>query len=215
MKTEIKSSIKNFLKTKIVGTQCEWESHIENIFRLCERNLSNRNFANLLDVCCSMGQRTIRTAEYLGINLENTYGVDYDDGLIAEASKNIMATTTDLEIENLPYDDNTFELVICNQVLEHLKHYDKVINDIIRVTQNDGIIILGIPNLAHLINRLYLLFGVQPMCIQLDGFHVRGFAHKSFVTFLNGLAKVHLGAPCRLLRISDVSPTILPNKKNR
>ena len=37
-----------------------------------------------------------------------------------------------------------------------------------------------IPNLAHLINRLFLLLGIQPMCIDLHSSHVRGFTHKAF-----------------------------------
>ena len=56
------------------------------------------------------------------------------------------------ERDVLPYKDEMFDLVICNQVLEHLKNYRKVIDDIIRVTRKGGYMIFGIPNLAHLIN---------------------------------------------------------------
>lgn len=100
------------------------------------------------------------------------------------------AEKIDLETEELPFKDNTFDLVICNQVLEHLKNYKKVIDDLIRTTKNQGYIAVGIPNLAHLINRIYLLFGIQPMCIHLDSSHVRSFTHRSFVNMISSLEKV-------------------------
>jgi ubiquinone/menaquinone biosynthesis C-methylase UbiE len=77
-----------------------------------------------------------------------------------------------------------FDLVICNQVLEHLKDFHSILYDIVRVTKPGGYIIIGIPNLAHLINRFYLLFGIQPMCIALQSSHVRGFTHKAFEQIL-------------------------------
>jgi len=102
------------------------------------------------------------------------------------------ASKIDLETDDIPYENNTFDLVICNQVLEHLKNYRKVIDDIIRVTKRRGYIVIGIPNLAHLINRIYLLFGIQPMCLHLDGSHVRAFTHGSFVKMLASFQTVKL-----------------------
>ena len=80
-----------------------------------------------------------------------------------------------MECQDIPHSDDTFDLVICNQVLEHLKNFRSVIDEIIRITNNEGYILIGMPNLAHLINRIYLLFGVQPMCIDIDSSHIRGF----------------------------------------
>lgn len=76
---------------------------------------------------------------------------------------------------------------MCNQVLEHLKNYKKVLEEIIRVTKPGGYMMIGIPNLAHLINRFYLLFGIQPMCLDIISSHVRGFTHNSFKQKLNSL----------------------------
>ena len=79
-----------------------------------------------------------------------------------------------------------------NKYSNNLKNYKKTISEAIRVTKNEGYIIFGIPNLAHLINRIYLLFGFQPMCIHLDSSHVRSFTHKNFVKLLNSLESVKL-----------------------
>ena len=93
----------------------------------------------------------------------------------------------DLEVDPIPFKEGMFDLVICNQVLEHLKNYQNVINHMIRVTKMGGYIVIGIPNLAHLINRIYLMFGRQPMCIDINSSHVRAFTHRSFSLKLSSM----------------------------
>ena len=145
-----------------------------------------------MDVGCGKGDRTIRIANYFNVHVKHIYGLDYNGDFIIACKRMFNARKIDLEIDDIPYEDNKFDLVICNQVLEHLKNYRKVMDDLIRVTRKGGYIVIGIPNLAHLINRIYLLFGIQPMCIPLNGFHVMGFTHKSFVKLVNSLPKVEL-----------------------
>jgi ubiquinone/menaquinone biosynthesis C-methylase UbiE len=186
------TNIKEYIKKNIVGTQYEWESHFQNITYLCDRYLKTFSPENFLDVGCGSGDRTIRTSKYFQIDLNKTYGLDSNKIQIIECKKNFNAEIVDLEAANLPYEDNTFDFVICNQVLEHLKNYKKVVLEIIRVTKRNGHIILGVPNLAHLINRIYLLCGLQPMCIVIDSGHVRGFTHRGFVKMLSTLNSVKL-----------------------
>jgi len=177
---------------KLLGTQHEWESYIDNIFRIFAKNLRSYNPDNMLDIGCGDGTRTIRIAEYLNVSMNNVYGLDSNDDLILTSKNLFNASRVDLETDDIPYKDNTFDLVICNQVLEHLKNYKKTISEAIRVTKKQGYIVFGIPNLAHLINRIYLLFGFQPMCIHLDGSHARSFTHKNFAKLLDSLESVKL-----------------------
>jgi methionine biosynthesis protein MetW len=183
---------KEYIKYRFIGTQYEWESHINNMLRIFDENLKTYSPNNILDVGCGNGDRTIRIANHFNIDIRNAYGVDYDEQNVIASKKRFNAKKIDLETDDLPYEDNTFDLAICNQVLEHLKNYRKVIDDLIRVTKGGGYIAVGIPNLAHLINRIYLLFGIQPMCIHLDGPHVRSFTHKSFVKMLDSLQGIEL-----------------------
>jgi len=146
----------------------------------------------LLDVGCSKGTRSIAVAQALGIAHQNVHGVDIED--IANDSPLLRNNfkKIDLEAGLLPFDDNSFGLVICNQVMEHLKNYNRIFQEIIRVTKPKGFIVLGIPNLAHLMNRILLLFGSQPMCMVMRSGHVRGFTHKAFVEFLHSQSNVKL-----------------------
>ena len=187
MNKAINLKLKEFL-----GTPHEWESHIDNILRIFDQNLRTYAPHNILDIGCGNGDRTIRIAKYYNVSMSNVHGLDYNVDLITTCKKVFNASSIDLEADDIPYKDNTFDLVICNQVLEHLKNYKKTISEAIRVTKNEGYIVFGIPNLAHLINRIYLLFGFQPLCIHLDSSHVRSFTHRNFVKLLNSLESVRL-----------------------
>jgi len=138
----------------------------------------------MFDVGSGNGERTIRIAAYFNIQPFNIHGLDNDNKRLIESHKRFIASKVDLEKGALPYKNEMFDLVICNQVLEHLKNFKEIINEIIRVTVKEGYIVIGIPNLAHLINRIYLLFGIQPMCIHLNSHHVRGYTHSSFLNLL-------------------------------
>jgi len=184
------------IKKDIIKTQFEDQSHLHNLLYLLDKHINGSGPKSLLDVGCANGERTIRIAKYFNINLQKAYGVDYNKKNIATCKGLFNAKVIDLEIENLPYKNNSFDLVMCNQILEHLKNYKKVIDDLIRVTCHKGYIAIGIPNLAHLINRLYLIYGVQPMCLTLNSSHVRGFTHKSFIEMLSTLEEVTL-VDCR------------------
>ena len=185
-------STKQFIKTKILGVDNEWESHIENIFRLFDTNITANPPKNLLDVGCGDGTRTLRLAEYFNIDRKNLYGLDYDQNLINLCNLEFDSSRVDLEVDPIPFKEGMFDIVICNQVLEHLKNYQSVINHMIRVTKMGGYIVIGIPNLAHLINRIYLMFGRQPMCIDINSSHVRGFAHKNFALKLSSTEAIKL-----------------------
>ena len=185
------SELKKFAK-KTVGTHYEWQSHIDNIIYMFQNNLRTYNAKNILDVGSGDGSRTLLMAKYFNIENHNIFGVHYNDKYIAETRKVFNAERIDLETDALPYNDGMFDLVICNQVLEHLKNYMKVIDEVIRVTRKGGYIVFGIPNLAHLINRIYLLLGVQPLCILLSGPHVRGYTHSAFIKLLNSVERVKM-----------------------
>ncbi|MCB9042749.1 MAG: class I SAM-dependent methyltransferase [Chitinophagales bacterium] len=50
-----------------------------------------------------------------------------------------------IDVTNIPYDDNTFDSVICNHVLEHVEDYKIGMSEIYRVLSIGGIAILQTP----------------------------------------------------------------------
>ena len=70
------------------------------------------------------------------------------------AQKNIQYTTTDLlspladikaDICNLPFKDNSYDVIFCNHVLEHIPDDSKALQELYRVLKPKGMAILQIP----------------------------------------------------------------------
>ncbi len=68
--------------------------------------------------------------------------------------KNLEYTTTDLnspladvkaDICNLPFEDNSFDFILCNHVLEHIPDDTKAMQELYRVLKSGGTAILQIP----------------------------------------------------------------------
>jgi SAM-dependent methyltransferase len=96
----------------------------------------------------------------------------------------IIVAGLDLEREPLPFPDGAIDVVIANQILEHTKEVFWIFHQIARVLPVGGTLILGVPNLASLHNRLLLLAGRQPSVIKTASAHVRGFTRADLAQFL-------------------------------
>ena len=97
---------------------------------------------------------------------------------------NIDVHTLDLEHDRLPFDEESIEVVIANQVLEHTKEIYWILHEVTRILPIGGHFIIGVPNLASLHNRLLLMFGKQPSPIKSNSAHVRGFTKGDILAFL-------------------------------
>jgi SAM-dependent methyltransferase len=99
--------------------------------------------------------------------------------------KNIKVFSSNIERDKLPFEDGSVDVIIMNQILEHVKEVFWIMHEVTRVLRTGGHFIVGIPNLASLHNRLLLMAGMQPTCIQNDSAHVRGYTKKDFSKLLN------------------------------
>lgn len=71
-------------------------------------------------------------------------------------SKNIVKG----DILSIPWDDNSFDIILCLDVIEHLplfNHQKLALMEIFRVLKNHGSTIFSIPNIAHFSSRLKFL----------------------------------------------------------
>ena len=87
----------------------------------------------------------------------------------------INSVPLNLESESLPFEDGYFDIVMANQVFEHLKNWTWVLRESARVLSHGGTLFVGVPNIASLHNRVLLCFGYQPTCMQPTSMHIRGF----------------------------------------
>ncbi|MCS7119695.1 MAG: class I SAM-dependent methyltransferase [Candidatus Bathyarchaeota archaeon] len=94
---------------------------------------------------------------------KETYGVDINDERIFIASKRLMRVyKVDLETDKLPFPERFFDLVTSFGVLEHLRFFDNALMESYRILDDEGLLLVSIPNLADWVNRLKLFLGLQP-----------------------------------------------------
>lgn len=105
--------------------------------------LRNIKPKKVLDVGCGEGFTLDRLQkENIGEKLE---GIEYLDQAIALGRKyHPDITIKKGTIYKLPYKENTFDMVLCTEVLEHLDDPEKALQELVRVTQK--YCLLSVPN---------------------------------------------------------------------
>lgn len=143
-----------------------------------------RGASTLLDIGCAQGSKTLAYSGLLGISPAKIKGIEPQARYRLLAQEKFETISVDIEKEVFPFADESFDLIICNQVLEHLKNIFRPLGEMDRTLKTSGCLIIGVPNLSGLYNRLLLLVGSQPLCSHITGPHIRVFAHRPFVEFL-------------------------------
>ncbi|HEB13070.1 MAG TPA: class I SAM-dependent methyltransferase [Actinobacteria bacterium] len=141
--------------------------------------------ASLLDIGCAGGGLTLKYAEQIGVSSDRVRGVEIDEEYRAQAAEKFESISVDMEVQELPFGEESFDVVVCNQILEHIKNINHFVAQVDRVTKKGGYVLFAVPNLAALHNRLGLLFGGQPRCIKLLTTHVRGFSPRALRDYLS------------------------------
>jgi ubiquinone/menaquinone biosynthesis C-methylase UbiE len=105
--------------------------------------------SKLLDVGCGAGYNLIKAQEELDCKC---FGVDPDPGGHG-VGRYDYKESQELNIqpgfaENIPFEDNSFDVVICSHVLEHVKDKSKSLQEINRVLKEGGVLIIGMPTAA-------------------------------------------------------------------
>jgi SAM-dependent methyltransferase len=108
----------------------------------------------------------------------------YDEYVKILTEKGIQVYAKNIERDIFPFEDGSIDVVIANQILEHTKELFWIFHEITRILPVGGKLIIGVPNLASLHNRLLLLLGKQPTPIQTNSAHIRGFTKGDILKFV-------------------------------
>lgn len=115
----------------------------------------------VLEIGCGNGGFAQKVSSHF--HLERIYGIDISaDAINAACGRGIIASRVNLDLEDLPFEEVSFDTVICGDVIEHLISPDHLLEEIHRVLKAQGHLLITTPNLASWYNRLLLLFGHQP-----------------------------------------------------
>jgi SAM-dependent methyltransferase len=136
------------------------EANVENIIDLFEPGSAETAF---LDLGCDDGSLTARFGAAVGT--ENLHGIELVEERARLASeRGVEVRTHDLR-DPLPYEDESFDVVCSNQVIEHLPDTDEFVAETFRVLRPGGYTICSTENLASWHNVAALLFGWQPFSL--------------------------------------------------
>jgi len=125
----------------------------------------------------SIARKINNTAKFFAIE-------EYDENMAKLKSMGFNVHSADIEHSKFPFEDKSMDVIIANQILEHTKELFWIFHEISRVLRPRGKLILGVPNLASLHNRLLLLLGQQPSSLKNNSAHVRGFTKRDILRFL-------------------------------
>jgi Methyltransferase domain len=140
--------------------------------------------SRLLQLQAQQGLQTLIFRDQL-VRPERPVIYDQADVRGPEARAETSMAEVDLEAAQFPEPSGHFHLVIWNRDLVTVKNVGPTFQEVRRVLQPGGFLVVAVPNLAALHNRLLLLAGRQPTTLHVsNGDHVRGFAAPSMTRFL-------------------------------
>ena len=142
----------------------------------------------LLDVGCGNGHFSAYAKRQTGCAL---YGVDGNRHALEAASAvgfTALEWADDFSRDALPFESSTFDFCLCKDLLEHLLSPCFVLQEINRVMQGNGHLLLHVPNHFPLFGRTKFLFtnnidtfGYFPGSKSWNFPHIRFFTHQSLL----------------------------------
>ena len=132
IRAQFNKQAENFSKWSVTQN----EEYLEAYFTFC-RMLPDDS---LLDVACGTGEFSLFAAP----RIYKAVGVDISDRMIElarhQASENRVANATFLcrDVSGIPWDDDSFSIVICKSAFHHIHDYEKIIGEMVRCCKKGG-----------------------------------------------------------------------------
>ena len=138
----------------------------------------------VLDLGCRSGALT---KHFLDGN--EVVGLDVDAAALARAAElGITPVQGDVE-ERLPFEDESFDVVVAGELFEHLRFPDVLVSEVRRVLRPRGVLAGSVPNAFRVQSRLRFLAGRPP---EDDPTHLRMFSPGALRALLTGFEDVRL-----------------------
>ena len=148
--------------------------YFNNLFKPLKFYIREIKAGKVLDVGCAYGFMLEKFPDTF-----EKFGIDISDYAIAEAKKRLLnAILTVSNIEDvLPFTEEFFDIVICNDVLEHLENPENALNNIQRVLKRGGILYLTAPNLNWVRKKIFAYADKKE-------YHISLFPHEALLNLL-------------------------------
>lgn len=100
----------------------------------------------ILDAGCGEGQLLLMVSKLIDSSNE-FYGTDILDVALARAKDRMKDAHFSLQsLEDLNFADNSFDIIMCTEVIEHIPNYKQVLEELKRILKSEGLLIISFPN---------------------------------------------------------------------
>ena len=153
--------------------------------------LSNLQFDSILEIGCGTGKNTVFLAQIGSI----VYAVDFSTGMIEKAKEKVQADNIHFSIMDITkhwdFEDQFFDLIVCNLVLEHIQNLSFVFGEAARVLGPNGFFFINELHPFRQYDGKKARFLKDEKLIEVDAFvhHISDFVHAATE---NGLALTKL-----------------------
>lgn len=149
--------------------------------------------ARILDIGCSSGI-LLNALKEKGFSSDQLYGIDISEKAIENCHQNGLEQTAVMDAHQLDFPDNSFDILIASDCLEHIKNDQQALNDWLRVLKKGGSLIIFVPafpslwsqhdedNLHH---RRYRRKELRSKLVS-AGFHIAQSGYWNFMLFFPG-----------------------------
>ena len=170
----------------------------------------NINDPIIVEAGCGTGHVLSKISNEIKTN--NLIGIDPLQWWLDKAKERLQGKAKLIKgfAENLPFDDKSVDITICTEVIEHVIDPKVVLKELKRVTKDNGLIIVSIPN-ENLINKLKDVIDFLKIYQKLfsnipkrndDEWHLHSFNLESF--------KKHVPSDMKILSTTRIPSFILP-----
>jgi O-antigen biosynthesis protein len=132
----------------------------ENYYKLVRSEtieLIPKTAKRILDIGCGNGDTALAAKNLL--NAEFVAGVELFEKAALEAKEKLdLVIQDDIEKIEFPFDDGTFDCIICADILEHLSNPWDTLNKLSRLLAPNAVLIASIPNLQYIVPLLKIAF---------------------------------------------------------
>jgi 2-polyprenyl-3-methyl-5-hydroxy-6-metoxy-1,4-benzoquinol methylase len=125
--------------------------HWEEMLKVIQKSKSG---GRLLDVGCAYGLLVNAASKCF-----ESYGIDISRFAVNKSKEYCKESISRASAVNLPFKDESFDVITLVDTLEHIPNFDDCLKDIVRVLRKGGILLLQLPNpliWAHLCGNLGL-----------------------------------------------------------
>jgi malonyl-CoA O-methyltransferase len=111
--------------------------------RVTREALANLHFHSILEIGCGTGKNTSFLVQ-IGTRV---HALDFSEGMIERAKQKVKAENVKFSVADLtqrwPAEDVSYDLIVCNLVLEHIEDLNFIFSEASRVLEQKGIFLIN------------------------------------------------------------------------